>query len=924
MGSIDAWQRPGVFSTWNGGWFLLAAAVLTAWWLQRLIRGTDARQRWLRIFCVAACFLIAAVGLRLGSDILGAQRLLHQMIQPYPQPRSEWLENTLDWVEGNLDKAGIPTDWLPEAPDESSADLETALYHHLETSRPSLRLRFAREAMTTAKPDLFRRPARPALTSWHRLFPPVTGADVTLRQRQRLWKIARDLHADGRAAAESRMAAALWMGLIVATDPEAFAEWRPVARKAMLSWIDPPMADTGDIWMRTLDLLLLPDPVDIQTSLTAQAAADPTWLRRAVRERVRAVSGHLRSALEILADSGSQDPGEPEIALWCDLATCLRIVGGGHDAALEADLRGMLVEWLLEDWSGTLSDRSQYAGESRLWGFLFRQSLGFSFDPLQDPADRERVLRRADDLWSCLDETRKKHLAERGAPQGNWLDDVDRLLIMRQLLGDTETKQINARLGNLLVDLAWTEVENKASKSKPAEMVWVTMEEALYRLAWIWTEIDQADRVRFSRITRGALNAQRQFHASGYDNQRSLIRAVMLDAASEAPQVEVTTRLLLSIGLPQSPALPRSPDRGPRHPLSEATGWYQTLAFSEEEIEAAIPGMLALEPDKGAGSAMMPHQRAQSMIRSVLRYHSDLAERELVIRALLAAGGTSRSERNRKVSFELLTGPDESLRFTLARMLGQHSIQQPHESWIDWVQSSPENLERLLDLETEQLPRRALMNRLESGRVDPEVMSVTLEHLERATRSVDRTVAFEAHACLLRLAPHLDTAAGRSIRERFMQDIRDRPPSIAEWPNAFSHGFDPYGLFYWNSMIPRALLSEGVPWADDELAAQFAWSSAIKLQTMRAETWKPPAPAENAAVFAVLAGAMVVDTDSWDQTIWFPEPDQAVDFRRWRFLPPEVPLDPTPWQLARQLHQRRPDLHFPDRAMLRPTRSPAD
>ena len=50
----------------------------------------------------------------------------------------------------------------------------------------------------------------------------------------------------------------------------------------------------------------------------------------------------------------------------------------------------------------------------------------------------------------------------------------------------------------------------------------------------------------------------------------------------------------------------------------------------------------------------------------------------------------------------------------------------------------------------------------------------------------------------------------------------------------------------------------------------------------------------------------------------------AAAFEAWHFPPLSPPIEPTPWQRARALHQRRPALSFPDRAMFRTFANPND
>lgn len=118
-------------------------------------------------------------------------------------------------------------------------------------------------------------------------------------------------------------------------------------------------------------------------------------------------------------------------------------------------------------------------------------------------------------------------------------------------------------------------------------------------------------------------------------------------------------------------------------------------------------------------------------------------------------------------------------------------------------------------------------------------------------------------------------------------------------------------------MGPRSRWSEQVPWADDALAAEFAWSSQIKRETgVRAHAIDAPS---HGPVFIYLAAGLDFTRLSWDylNEAIMPEANTPGRSGRRRGGPLALPLEPTPWQRARVLHQHRPDLAFPDRTALR-------
>ena len=95
------------------------------------------------------------------------------------------------------------------------------------------------------------------------------------------------------------------------------------------------------------------------------------------------------------------------------------------------------------------------------------------------------------------------------------------------------------------------------------------------------------------------------------------------------------------------------------------------------------------------------------------------------------------------------------------------------------------------------------------------------------------------------------------------------------------------------------------------------------LKEIKRETYRFPASGATEAskgVFSYLARACVTYPDEGaaakspqSYEIAIPTPPEL-----WKHAPLQLPLDPTPWQLARALHREHPELPWPERMAFRP------
>jgi hypothetical protein len=189
-------------------------------------------------------------------------------------------------------------------------------------------------------------------------------------------------------------------------------------------------------------------------------------------------------------------------------------------------------------------------------------------------------------------------------------------------------------------------------------------------------------------------------------------------------------------------------------------------------------------------------------------------------------------------------------------------------------------------------------------------MAETWDWLVREARDhPDTGVRLRAYTALFRLLPLVPPERRLAMREQFRRFFNATRVPLREWPR------EELGAAYrWR---PSGH-GEGIPWDEDQLAAEWAWSSAIKLE---ADIYPNYGVAERlTGVFSYLAQACsyAVDEGLAGMCIHRPGSAEPVWPSIWNRPPLAQPLEPTPWQRARRLHLARPDLRFPDQLPYRP------
>lgn len=230
--------------------------------------------------------------------------------------------------------------------------------------------------------------------------------------------------------------------------------------------------------------------------------------------------------------------------------------------------------------------------------------------------------------------------------------------------------------------------------------------------------------------------------------------------------------------------------------------------------------------------------------------------------------------------------------------------------WLDDVQGA----HRILKMFENKPYHRILSGLAAYLDVNPpseEVLDYIHSYFHSHATSGDRSTRLEAFRILLRMEAGMESA----MREKFRRDVhqfmeRDRP-RMSEM--SFK--------YFESSLHDR---QGWILWGEDALSAEHGWREQVAGEIgfgRRADTVRKEDADYPDTLFNHLMFANDVFRNSFGA--WYLEPyplDVPVPSISWLTEPPELPLAPTPWQRARELYQKRPDLEFPDRGLFRPSR----
>ncbi len=734
---------------------------------------------------------------------------------------------------------------------------------------------------------------------WGDLFPAVVGPDVDLEQRRELMELLDDVRVAKASTKHARCSATLWMGLIFLTDPPEFASWRPQIRDAVFTVTDAPYDEAGDIWFRMADTLLaFEDPAD-WSSITQTFASDPIALRRAVRERMRGMASQ-HAAIEA---EGLVDPeGLP--ALWLDAGRLLAVHPQAPGASELSDWwNRTMIEWLEQEEPGPgLGNGHVIAGHAVY-------AIALEPGPVISATLQQRLgeasLRWAD--RACL-------LDEKQAKP--YIDVVKRLL---PLLTEEQVAAVAVKMAPVL----FRPPGYVDSYSQNPRFGHRLDDQRVGMLKRFWPHLSDEQQILHRQCLREVWNKARF--------SRDLL---WLDACSSHPELSPEEWLLAAwvssdgvwpwFRIGEAATMPGRLAPGQPYPapaidpqvarrLAERLGnaWDDAAVMTSnkgDRLSMTLSQVMAL-PDGQAMPAWLDYgfkRRVHLFLRDAPQNMTGEDFREFVMMGFIATG--------------LVVPSDEDRLAIEARLNNARSVPSDcvaaARAFPEWWSATYADPDAASDrvaaaISAEDLSfLNLLLASFERRPPSPEVFSAVWEQLLESSgphRAMqDRLRAYSA---LLRLAPQASVEKRLAMRERFRGFFAEARLPMSEWPR------NELGPDY--AYRTRGL-GEGVAWDEDPLAAEWAWSSEIKLQANIYPNWGTAQKSNGVFSYLAQACSYVVDEGLAGMCCHRPDTRHPMPGSFWNRQPLMQPFEPTPWQRVRQLHLRRPDLDFADPLPYRP------
>jgi hypothetical protein len=899
--ALEAWLHPLLVVRIDDRWML--AVAIGAWFAAALAWPGKLRGSWW--WRAGAAGVLCATSLY-GVSIKAHDEALRMLMGMWKAHYAVHGETPTPEVRRAMEKP-FPESWfyfgLKPPPRETSGPYtvwteyrpeHTPLDHLIETSRWPVRRNFIQRVMGDENGVVL------ATRDWHRLLPAVVGQDVTLSRRNELiaWL---DVHSrDQSAAPACRDAAILWMALIVLTDVPEFERWRAPVRDAMLACDNPPLSLTGDVWMRVLDALLAFDPDP--TAFTQPLARNGILLRRAVRERLRGMEGQTSAIMREIETLDETSP-QSAIALWLDLKHMVeRMSAKSETREIRTWLAKMMFQWLAQDTAGF---DARFLKSHRIWA----RNLNDLLVDFTDDETKSLAL-RANELVASTDPRIKSTTGRRNVPH-EVPAAIIQALVIRNFLDGERRSLLSRSIGLFIADhldvyQPWNAENPRSGHHAVSQM--------FRELSGIWGDLDDDLRASLSdRLRRSFLDGN-VMNRNLIENQKEAtptLPAALLaffDSSLTRGSMNEEERLAML-------ATTFGSNSG-NFSYWTAEPVFDPIGFSPDGITAFVRGLAnALEnaePRVSFRNEPGAMEFPISWFGWFLRPSGDSKlPKEDLIRLLLV--------HRRLIGTQHLHAdwPRVFRDCPRARWLaGDHSDPR---FWRP-LMNSPEAVRETIELLAGQsdLVLSGLFVYLTNHPPDDGIKSVILEHYREMTKAdgLERRIA--AWHVLMRTSGWLDPDERYELRRQFLEFfMRDRP-ALNDWSHTLMLDRQP---------APHVMLiyplgedghrGEGVNWEQDALTARLSWSSQIHHEcALLPHDWgiRP-----NDGLFTHLVNA----SDVCDSTFGIhvnPIPlDEFHASRLWLHPPPQLPFPPTAWQRARELHLKRPDLHFPDRPAFRPT-----
>lgn len=866
---LEPWQRPEFLRNLPDAILLstaclgiLALAVMTG-----LRVNTARRWRWMMVLGVCGFALLGSMRMFFGSLALSnLENQIHKNRSSLwvtseipPKSISEKLVGIFESV-----RLGVP-DWLSKhVRQQRQSAMAPTPESLIASSRLPLRRALA-DSMVRNNSH-----AELLLEYWKYYFPAIIGADVKLEIR-REWMIR--LHAmrqDVSLGDHSHQAAIFCMALIVLTDPPEFEKWRIPVRDAMLGWGKPSVSLA---WMRTIDTLLALDPPESWIGLTKPLTANHDLFRSAMAVPVRGIAGHIEALSREFEFFEGLNDFDHAAEFWSGAGASLdawpAIFGKSETAKIRNWQRDIAFQRLVD------SRKKNYAGlcDSRASAWL-------KFTPEQQQqltataADRAR-------------QTCKEIAAASGSANGTVLANLSSIRQIHPYL----TKDQQTEISRLLIPVMLRPDlfhETRSSRFIRFDNDWVKW---LWKIQPLMTADEQKILQTALKPLMGNLNS----------NEPTSAILLCLDAWSDMPTL--SPEMWLAQVWPSRSEwriVPRNTPRESLDPFADAPLPVPPLADSVVKTLATH-----LDAAYSTGNEMTfaqtlnldlkgddPSPRPSRVITytyfnyreiknwqsyGLLSSHSlaELLEMRLYLRGLRVI------DKNGLRALKKLMKNDRDLYWWWSILNRSGNLVNP---WND-AEADPQEVVRWLGQPNLML-LPGMLNCIEKFPTDAAIIRAICDELRRRAQTASIEKKTEIFGTLFRLSRGLPRDERLAMRRDFL---------TAYHTKRFKSSWYDENLYDYGPPLTYIGGGLGIPWEDDELSAELSWRSNIERQVHLCPLMKIELSANDVFSFLEFGSDRKWEFDSWkEKTTTMPRLS--------------APFEPTPWQRARELHLRRPDL----------------
>ncbi len=893
--SVETWQRPWITRVPDERiWLGLACLGLLGLMVFPLRWRSPARFV-RRVVLVVAGGALLLGGLRVYCEELAVGKL-ESMLEEEISLHMEQLKGGLHVPSDTLVKklhdalestgVGSPK-WLADRARSGESKPIKPTHGFVARSRLPVRLRMADAMVRDAKK------ANYLMAFWREYFPAFTGQDVTLECRRALLLQLDAMRKEPGHPLPTRQACLLVMALIVLTDPPEFESWRVPVRDAMIGLrepvVNPWTGQSQDFWYRALDALLALDPPESWSMLARPMVVEGEAFLQAMRVPVRGLTGNFDAFLPIFENC--PEPKE-QFYVWQSAGASLE----DHPEAFDVRTAEAIRNWrrdILFRWLMALGDGSRYDLTQRAIPALPILDH-YPVPPLLE-SQQEQLVSAAESWVGAIQQTP-------GGDEEKVAAGLDRI---RHIFPYLNEKNADALCQSLIPILL--QPERFAEKKRRG----YTFDDAWANCLWFGRSRMTHEQQLFLRDRLVPLME----NLSMMDQSHQTM--LYIDAWSEYPALSREHWLALALSRGRLWAT-RPKDLVHYTRPSDYQVVYSVPEFSEQDIDSMIGHLaFALQPQAD--------KTFEEILSERLQVKSGTIKNTMFI-------GRMRM-RMKQLGMHSVANP-EWLRNVLKTELAEIGLCPVHGGITDFLMDrarsgkfsygaflyQPEMSDRFWG-EALQNPERAgheVISCFANGFHD-EVLNSFIRSIERSSpedaviravwdalraRSHDGDNRRKVFGALFRISDRVEESERLAMRRDYMEAIHggSLPDDMDDtgYHATVAHHVSISGASPIMSRDPNPLAYPGggigISWEDDALSAGESWRTMVDRQLYRQPIVN--ASSYRGEVFAYLSQGFESDNQigGWKQ----PE----------RGLLPALPFPPTPWQQARALYGKRPDLKF--------------